>query len=295
MIDSVIGRLGLPAQPPVLPRPTTDSHTHLDSTQEFSGLRVADNIAAAAAAGVHRIVQIGCDLGSAQWSAQLAASCPQVIAAVAIHPNDSARMTDAQADQAWRVIDSLAASGPHVRGVGETGLDYFRTREADGIARQKVMFARHIATAKAYDRTLVIHDRDAHDDIAEVLDAEGWPERVVMHCFSGDAGFARRCLDQGAWLSFAGNITYKANRQLREALAITPTDRILAETDAPYLTPLPHRGKPNAPYLLAHTVRFMADHLGADLAEFCTRLDLNATEAFGGPWGISQPDGDLRG
>ena len=295
MSDTVIERLGLPALPDALPRPTTDSHTHLDSTQEFSGLRVSDNIAAAAAVGVHRIVQIGCDLRSAQWSAQLAANNPQVVAAVAIHPNDSARMTDAQAEQAWRIIDSLAASGPHVRGVGETGLDYYRTREAAGIARQQTMFARHIATAKAYDRTLVIHDRDAHADIADILDAEGWPERVVMHCFSGDAEFARRCLDHGAWISFAGNVTYKANRQLREALVVVPAERILVETDAPYLTPLPHRGKPNAPYLLVHTVRFIAEQLGWDLAEACERLDASATAAFGGSWGVSAAGGNLDG
>ncbi|NLA29054.1 MAG: TatD family hydrolase [Propionibacterium sp.] len=295
MSDSVIERHGLPPLPPALPRPTTDAHTHLDSTQEYSGLRVADNIAAAAAVGVRRIVQIGCDLASAQWSVQLASNCPQVVASVAIHPNDSARMTDRQAEQAWRVIDSLAASGPHVRGVGETGLDYYRTRDDDGIARQKVTFARHIATAKSYNRTLVIHDRDAHDDIAQILDSEGWPERVVMHCFSGDAEFARRCLDHGAWISFAGNVTYKVNQSLRDALAVVPHDRILAETDAPYLTAVPHRGKANAPYLLPHTVRFIAEQLGADLGEFCTQLDSNATEAFGGPWGVSRPEGEPRG
>ncbi|WIY83013.1 TatD family hydrolase [Propionimicrobium sp. PCR01-08-3] len=287
MSESVIERLGLPELPEALPRPTTDSHTHLDSTQEFSGLRTADNIEAAASIGVHRIVQIGCDVQSSQWAVNLAANCPQVVAAVAIHPNDAARMSDADAEQAWRVIDSLASAGRHVRAVGETGLDYFRTRDASGIARQKVMFVRHIATAKQYGLTLVIHDRDAHGDIADILDAEGWPERVVMHCFSGDAEFARRCLDHGAWLSFAGNVTYKANHQMREGLAIVPLDRILAETDAPYLTPIPHRGKANAPYLMAHTVRFLAEQKGADLAEFCTQLDVNATAAFGGRWGVS--------
>ena len=280
MSDTVIERLGLPALPDALPRPTTDSHTHLDSTQEFSGLRVSDNIAAAAAVGVHRIVQIGCDLPSAQWSAQLAANNPQVVATVAIHPNDSARMTDAQAEQAWRIIDSLAASGPHVRGVGETGLDYYRTREAAGIARQQTMFARHIATAKAYDRTLVIHDRDAHADIADILDAEGWPERVVMHCFSGDAALARAVTERGWYCSFAGVVTFKNAIDLRAALGVVPRERILVETDAPFLAPAPFRGKPNASYLIPHTMRFMAAELEADLTQLCQDVRANTVEAF---------------
>ncbi|NLH68874.1 MAG: TatD family hydrolase [Brooklawnia sp.] len=279
-------RLGLPGLPEPLPAPTTDAHTHMDSTQQYSGLRVVDSVELAAAVGVSRIVQIGCDLASAQWSAQLAATNPNIVAAVAIHPNDAARMTDDQALAAWQTIDGIAGAGPHVRGVGETGLDYYRTRSPEGIARQQLMFRRHIETAKRHDRALVIHDRDAHDDILAVLDSQGWPERVIFHCFSGDADFARRCLAHGAWLSFAGNVTYKANRDLREALALAPATRILAETDAPYLTPLPHRGKANAPYLIAHTVRFIAEHKGADLAEMCVQLARNAEDAFGGPWGI---------
>ncbi|MGI5951106.1 MAG: TatD family hydrolase [Brooklawnia sp.] len=288
MSQSVIERLGLPALPERLPVSTVDAHTHIDSTQEYSGLRVADSLRLAADVGVERVVQIGCDLASAQWSAQLAAVTPNVIAAVSIHPNDAARMSDAQAEQAWQVIDNIAGAGPHVRAVGETGLDYYRTTDPDGIARQQVMFRRHIDTAKRHGLTLAIHDREAHDDILRALDEEGWPERVIFHCFSGDADFARRCLaHDGTWLSFAGNITYKANRELREALALTPPDRVLAETDAPYLTPLPHRGKPNAPYLLAHTVRFIAGHKGLDLAQACTQLGSNAEQAYGGPWGVS--------
>ena len=286
MIESVIERLGLPGLPEPLPAPTTDAHTHMDSTQQYSGLRVVDSVELAAAVGVPRIVQIGCDLASAQWSAQLAATNPNIVAAVAIHPNDAARMTDDQALAAWQTIDGIAGAGPHVRGVGETGLDYYRTRSPEGIARQQLMFRRHIETAKRHGRALVIHDRDAHDDILAVLDSQGWPERVIFHCFSGDADFARRCLAHGAWLSFAGNVTYKANRDLREALALAPATRILAETDAPYLTPLPHRGKANAPYLIAHTVRFIAEHKGADLAEMCVQLARNAEDAFGGPGGI---------
>lgn len=290
MNDAVIERLGLPALPEALPAPTVDAHTHLDSTQRHSKLRVSDNLGLAARVGVNRVVQIGCDLASAQWSAQLAASNPQVIAAVSIHPNDVARMSDAEALEAWRIIDQIAGSGPHVRAVGETGLDFYRTKDPAGIARQELLFRHHIQTANRHDRTLVIHDRDAHDQIADVLDDEGWPERVVMHCFSGDAGFACRCLDQGAWISFAGNVTYKANQSLREALDVVPIEKILVETDAPYLTPLPHRGKANAPYLLPHTVAFIAERLGVDLAGLCRQLASNAEAAFGGSWGISDPE-----
>lgn len=287
--ESVIERLGLPALPDALPLPTVDAHTHLDSTQQYSGLRVADSLELAATVGVERIVQIGCDLASAEWSARLAASHPQVVAAVAIHPNDSARMTDAQAEQAWCVIDGIAGSGSHVRAVGETGLDYYRTTAQEGIARQQLMFRRHIDTAKRHDRTLVIHDRDAHDDVVRILEEEGWPARVVFHCFSGDAEFAKRCLAHDAWISFAGNVTYKANQELREALAIVPAERILVETDAPYLTPLPHRGKPNAPFLLPHTVAFIAEQRGLGLDEACVQFAANADEAFGGAWGVSHP------
>ncbi|GAA2181275.1 TatD family hydrolase [Brooklawnia cerclae] len=289
MTGTMIERLGLPPLPEPLPVATVDSHTHLDSTQENSGLRVADNLALSASVGIDRVVQIGCDVPSSEWAARLAAANPQVVAAVAVHPNDAARMSDTQASQAWCTIEGIAGSGPHVRAVGETGLDYFRTREDEGIARQQLMFRRHIATARRHDRTLVIHDRDAHDDIARILDEEGWPQRVVFHCFSGDAEFARRCLDHGAWLSFAGNVTYKPNHQMREALALTPPDRILVETDAPYLTPVPRRGRPNAPYLVPHTVRFLADQLHTDLGELCARLAANAVSAFGGEWGVSQP------
>ena len=184
----------------------------------------------------------------------------------------------------WPVLEQLVTASARVRGIGETGLDYFRTREADGQARQKHAFAAHIAWAKAHDLALVIHDRDAHDDILDVLDAEGPPERVQMHCFSGDAGFARRCLDRGFWLSFPGTVTFKANTALREALLVTPDDRLLVETDAPYLTAMPHRGKPNSSYLMPHTVRFLAECRGVDLAGLCAQLAANASAVFG-EWG----------
>jgi TatD DNase family protein len=266
-----------------LPAPTTDAHTHALSTHEYSGLAVADALAMAAAAGITRIVEVGTDVASSAAAIALAEQYPQAVAAVAIHPNDAARLGDRLAAELDRLA-ALVGSSDRVRGVGETGLDYFRTTDAGGQARQKEAFAAHIAWAKQHDLALVIHDRDAHGDVLDVLAAEGAPERVQMHCFSGDAAFARACLDRGFWLSFPGTITFKANEGLREALDLTPADRLLVETDAPYLTPLPYRGKPNSSYLMAHTVRFIAERRGADLADLCTQLAANASAVFG-EWG----------
>lgn len=273
----------LPPAPEPLPIPTTDSHTHLASTQRHSGLAVADNLASARAAGVTRVVDVGTDLPSSRETVALAERYPEVVACVAIHPNDAARLGN-DLDDHLAELSTLASSSPRIRGIGETGLDYFRTREPAGVALQKRSFAAHIALAKQLGLALVIHDRDAHDDILDLLDAEGAPERVMMHCFSGDAGFARRCLDRGFWLSFPGTVTFKPNEPLREALDLTPSDRILVETDAPYLTPVPLRGKPNAPYLLPHTVRFLAERRRVDVGELCHQLAANATALFG-DWG----------
>jgi TatD DNase family protein len=171
-----------------------------------------------------------------------------------------------------------------VRAVGETGLDRFRTGE-DGRAAQVASFRAHIELARSLDRTLVIHDRDAHEEILQVLDETPPPERWVMHCFSGDAELARACVDRGAFLSFAGTVTFKNAEPLRDALRVTPPDRILVETDAPYLTPMPHRGRTNASYLVPLTMRSMATTLGVDLAELCRAVEANTDAAFGGRWG----------
>ena len=171
-----------------------------------------------------------------------------------------------------------------MRAIGETGLDYYWITDEAGRAAQRDAFAAHIGWAKVHDLALVIHDRDAHDDLLDVLNAEGWPARVQMHCFSGDAALARRCLEQGAYLSFPGTVTFKANEALREAARITPADRLLAETDAPYLTPVPVRGRPNASFLLPHTVRFLAEVRGEPVEAVGEAVDANATALFG-DWG----------
>jgi TatD DNase family protein len=275
--------LSRPPLPDPLPIGVVDAHCHLDIADGEDGawLDPAEAVKLAASVGVTRIVQIGPDLPGAAWAVEAAQRLPGVIAGVALHPNDAPRHQDLSA--AIGEIERLAKSSDRVRVIGETGLDYFRTG-SEGRQAQHESFAAHIDLAKRLGKTLMIHDRDAHDDILAILDREGVPDRVVMHCFSGDTEFARKCVERGAWLSFAGVVTFKNAQSLRNALAVTPLDRILVETDAPYLTPSPHRGRPNASYLIPHTVRRMADVLNISVPELCEALSANADAAFGGHW-----------
>ena len=272
-----------PPAPEPLPHPVADNHCHLDIADAHEGedwFGVDDAIAAAAAVGVTRIVQVGCDLEGARWAVRTAADPPALVAAVALHPNEAPRLAEAgRLDAALAEIAELAAD-PVVRAVGETGLDYFRTGEA-GREAQHASFRRHIDLAKRLGKALMIHDRDAHEDVVRILDEEGVPDRWVMHCFSGDAAFARACLDRGAHLSFAGTVTFRNAEPLREALRVTPRDRILVETDAPFLTPTPYRGRPNASYLVPHTMRAMAEVRGEDLSELCAAVDATTTVVYG--------------
>lgn len=276
--------------PEPLPAPVTDSHTHLDTTEEYTGLPVAELLRRAGGVGVTRTVQIGCDVASSRWAVDLAAREPSVVATVAIHPNDAARLADGHGrhalDEALREIESLAGDPRPdvVRGVGETGLDFYRTAEGRGRDAQRASFAAHLAIAADRGLAVSIHDRDAHGAVLDVLDAEGAPERFIMHCFSGDAAVARAFLDRGAWLSFPGTVTFPANEVLREAYDIVPLDRLLVETDAPFLTPAPRRGWPNASYLVPHTVRFLAERRGIDVAALCRILVDNTHAAYGGAW-----------
>lgn len=273
-----------PPAPEPLPHPVVDNHCHLDIA-DGTWLPVEQAMAEAAAVGVPRIVQIGCDLPGARWAVEVAERFPSIVAAVSLHPNEAPELAAAgRLEEALAEVERLAAGSDRVRAVGETGLDYFRTGE-EGRPAQHESFRRHIDLAKRLGKTLVIHDRDAHDDVLRILDEEGVPDRVVMHCFSGDAGFARACLDRGAWLSFAGTVTFKNAEPLREALRVTPRDRVLVETDAPYLTPMPYRGRPNASYLVPVTLRAMAQTLDTDLESLCAAVDENTDAAFGGAWG----------
>ncbi|MEV4118096.1 TatD family hydrolase [Micromonospora sp. NPDC049645] len=276
-----------PPAPEPLPRPVLDSHTHLDITVSEAGVPgggsaddpVGAAVGLATEVGVDRLVQVGVDVASSRWGADTADRYPAVLATVALHPNEAPRLTDL--DEALREIESLAARD-RVRGIGETGMDFFRTGD-EGRAAQEKSFRAHIAIAKRYDKTLVIHDRDAHADVLRILDDEGAPDRVVLHCFSGDADFARECVRRGYLLSFAGTVTFGSAAALREAAALTPVDQLLVETDAPYLTPMPHRGRPNASYLIPLTVRALAATTGSDLDELCAAISATGDRAFG-PW-----------
>ncbi|WP_281897046.1 TatD family hydrolase [Phytohabitans aurantiacus] len=270
-----------PPSPPPLPIPVVDSHTHLDITVSEAGVPggVTELITRAADAGVDRLVQVGVDVETSRWGVAVAAEHEAVVATVAIHPNDAPRLPDL--DEALRQIEALAAHD-RVRGIGETGLDTFRTGD-EGRAAQEASFRAHIAIAKRYGKPLVIHDRDAHADVLRVLDSEGAPETVVLHCFSGDAEFAAECVRRGYVLSFAGTVTFTSAGALREAARVTPLKQMLVETDAPYLTPMPYRGRPNASYLIPLTVRGLAETTGADLDELCAAISETGDRVFG-PW-----------
>jgi TatD DNase family protein len=276
----------LPEVPEPLPHPVVDNHCHLDITRgEEAALPVDEALALAASVGVTRVVQVGCDLPGARWAVEAAQAHPQVVAGVALHPNEAPRLAaEGRLEEALAEIERLVDSSARVRAVGETGLDYFRTGP-EGKQAQHDSFRAHIEMAKRLDRTLVIHDRDAHADVVRLLDEVGAPDRWVMHCFSGDAVFARECLDRGAHLSFAGTVTFRNADPLREALRISPLDRILVETDAPYLTPMPHRGRTNASFLVPLTVRSMAATRGVEVLDLCRAIEANTDAAFGGSWG----------
>jgi TatD DNase family protein len=269
-----------PAPPPVpLNVPVADSHTHIDMQDSTVG----EAVAAAAAVGVTTLVQVGCDLERSRWSARTAAEHDAVWAAVALHPNEAPRLElgggRRTLDAALEEIAELAAR-PEVLAVGETGLDHFRTGE-EGREAQRYSFRRHIEMAKRLDKALVIHDRDAHEDVLRVLEEEGAPERTVFHCFSGDAAMAEVCAGKGWFMSFAGNVTFKNARPLREALAVAPPELLLVETDAPFLTPAPYRGRPNAPYMIPYTLRAMAGVKGLDEDVLAAHVAANTARAFG--------------
>lgn len=282
----------VPPPPEPLRVPVADSHTHLDMQ---SGT-VEEALAAAAAVGVTTLVQVGCDLKGSRWAAETAAAHADIHAAVALHPNEAPRVVlgdpdgwsrqgarvpggDAALDEQLAEIDALAAL-EQVKGVGETGLDYFRTGD-EGRAAQERSFRAHIEIAKRHGKALVIHDRDAHEDVLRVLKEEGAPERTVFHCYSGDAQMAEICAREGYYMSFAGNVTFKNAQNLRDAVAVAPAELLLVETDAPFLTPAPWRGRPNAPYLIPVTVRAMAEVRGMPEDALCEAIAANTARAFG--------------
>jgi TatD DNase family protein len=277
-------RAGAAAGPPAapapepLPAPAFDSHCHLDMIERPTG----EVLAEARQAGITRVITVGCDLPSSRWAVRCAAEHPGVCAAVAIHPNETAR---ADADGAGRdaVLAEIAglAASPLVLAVGETGLDYYRDSAPPRVQRD--WFRAHIEIAKRSGKPLMIHDRDAHADVLAILAADGPPEQVIFHCFSGDAALAKQCADAGYLLSFAGTVTFGSAQQLREAAAAVPVEQILVETDAPFLTPVPNRGKSNSPAQAAHTLRAVAEVRQMSTEALCAAVTANSERVFG-PW-----------
>ena len=268
-----------PPEPAPLAVPVYDNHTHLE-IKDGDAFGYREALDAAERSGVAGVIQVGGDVPSSEWSAALAALDPRVLAAVALHPNEAPGYADADTlfDALGR-IDELAAQ-PRVRAVGETGLDFFRTGE-DGRRAQHESFEAHIDIAKRHGIALQIHDRDAHDAVVETLLRVGAPERTVFHCFSGDEDLARIANEHGWMMSFAGTVTFGSAKNLHRAITIADPELLLVETDAPFLTPTPHRGRPNSPYLIPVTVRAMADRRGVDADELAAQLTENTHRVYG--------------
>ncbi|PZP14873.1 MAG: hydrolase TatD [Brachybacterium faecium] len=285
-----------PPAPGPLPLPVIDNHCHLDFADGDEELTVTGHVERAAQVGIDGVITIGSDMEAARWTARLMADPARPAAlrgGVAVHPNEAALHARGHGhdgepmiplDEAIAEISQLIRTDGMVT-VGETGLDWFRTSRKDEQARdaQFEAFRAHIALAKETGLPMQIHDREAHRDVLEVLDADGAPDRTVLHCFSGDAEFARACVDRGFYLSFAGSVTFKNAENLRGALAEVGIDRVMVETDAPFLTPVPYRGRPNSSYLVPLTMAQIAESAGVDLDEACRRVGETTREVYGWP------------
>jgi len=271
---------------PELPEPlvvgTYDNHTHLEIADGENPMDYREHLELANQVGILGGVQVGGSVDTSRWSANIAAIEPRLLAAVALHPNVAAEYSSIE--ELDVAIDEIAelAKQPRVRAVGETGLDYFRT-EKELQFLQHHSFERHIQIAKDNNIALQIHDRDAHDDVVETLLRVGAPTKTVFHCFSGDKALAEILIENGWYASFSGTLTFKKNQELRDALALMPAELILVETDAPFLTPEPFRGRPNSPYLIPLTVRKMAEVRGISAEDMSAQLTSN-TEAVYGSW-----------
>lgn len=265
--------------PEPLPSKCVDTHAHLEIVTNTAPdhEEIGRVLEEAASVGIDRVVQVGYSAEQSEWSVKLTEHWPRVLAAVALHPNEAPVVADLESD--LRRIEDLAGH-ERVRAIGETGLDFFRTLP-ELRQRQRYSFIKHIEIAKKFNKALVIHDRDAHREVLDVLDDVGAPERTVFHCFSGDAEMARECVAKGYFLSFAGTVTFKNAPQLREALKLVPMDQLLVETDSPFLAPMPHRGALNTPAQIPNTLRVMASERGDDLQTLTMALSNNAERVFG--------------
>lgn len=269
--------------PEPLSVPIYDNHCHLEFVfdEAVGAMPWKDNLDVSESVGIKGVVQVGVTLESSKWCAELATKDSRVLAAVALHPNEAPLYENVGAlDAAIAEIAELATQ-PRVRAIGETGLDFFRTEGEESIKLQQHSFEEHIRIAKENNIALMIHDRDAHDEVVATLKRVGAPEKVVFHCYSGETDLAQICIDNGWYMSFAGNITIKRNQHLRDSLKLAPKELILIETDAPFLAPEPFRGRPNAPYLVPITARFMAETRGEDIDVLCAQLASNTQDVYG--------------
>lgn len=269
--------------PEPLSVPIYDNHCHLEFVfdEAVGAMPWKDNLDISESVGIRGVVQVGVTLESSKWCAELATKDPRVLAAVALHPNEAPLYENVSAlDAAIAEIAELATQ-PRVRAIGETGLDFFRTEGEESIKLQQHSFEEHIRIAKENNIALMIHDRDAHDEVVATLKRVGAPDKVVFHCYSGETDLAQICIDNGWYMSFAGNITIKRNQHLRDSLKLAPKELILIETDAPFLAPEPFRGRPNAPYLVPITARFMAETRGEDIDVLCAQLASNTQDVYG--------------
>jgi TatD DNase family protein len=273
----------LDRQPAPLPEPLNvncvDAHAHIEiiTNGEPDAPEVGKVLADAKSVGIDRIVQVGYSAEQSEWGVKMAEHWPNVLAAVALHPNEAPVVEDLEADLLR--IEKLSTH-PRVRAIGETGLDFFRTEPALQ-ERQKYSFRRHIELAKKVNKALVIHDRDAHRAVLDLLIEEGAPTKTIFHCYSGDAEMARECIENGYILSFAGTLTFKNAPALREAVKLVPIDQLLVETDAPFLAPMPHRGALNTPAQIPTILRFMAEERGEDVDELANAISNNCERLFG--------------
>ncbi|MGX0903692.1 TatD DNase family protein [Roseovarius sp. MBR-79] len=251
----------------------TDSHCHLDFP-DFDG-ELGEVIARARAAGVHRMVTICTRLRNEPQVRAIAEAHAPVFYAAGTHPMSAA-------EEPLATVDALVALAAHPKfvGIGETGLDYHYTAESAEVQKQSLRI--HIAAAQETGLPLIIHARDADEDMARILTEEfrNAPYTCVMHCFSSEAGLARAALDLGFYLSMSGIVAFPKSQALRDIFAAAPVERILAETDAPYLAPPPHRGRRNEPAYTVHTAQKGAEVFGMDWPAFAAQLEANFERLF---------------